>query len=310
MIISIFTGNRLLITYRVTMENDINTKEITDPVRKIRITKGPHEGWHNVYYSEKVFREYYSKEEVPIIYRPYWTCKKAGDWIFTDDGYIVQVLDYRELIPSFYRNRVKRNPNSPNPKNSVIVIRTAARLCKVYTDKNGNLNASKFYGSAIKLTDGHLTENYNPMGKYITEKKKHFITLIVAGKSPAQAYMEVYKRNYQDAKNKAYNLLMKDEKMLKEISRRMGTNLIDDLNQTGMTSEYVLNEMKKMIDNKQTASATKAELIKFLIKMHYQLEMLSGKATDKNKIRAGYTVVGDADENRNNLKKQLAEKGD
>jgi hypothetical protein len=273
---------------------------IYDPIRYIRIAKGPNEGWHPMYISLKEFRKEHTKEEVPTVYRPYWECEKIGDWCYTDDGWIIQCLNKYELVPTFYKERIKLNPESLNNRNAVQCFKFAARTCNVYCRKDGTLKATKFYGVEVKLDSTRLSENYNPLGKYITEKKKHFITLVVTGSSPASAYMISHKVSYGIAKSNAYNLLMKDERVMKEISRRMGTNLIDDLNNKGMNSDYILDELKKMIDNKKTNSNVKQALLLFLLKVQYKMETRTTGLIDHNKI-TNAEIIGDPEENRQKL---------
>jgi hypothetical protein len=269
---------------------------IYDPIRYVRIAKGPNEGWHPMYISMKEFRKDYPHDTV---YRPYWECKNIGDWCMTDDGWIVQCLNKYELIPKFYKDRVKLNTESFNNKNAVQCFKFSARTCNVYVRKDGTIKASKFLGTEVKLDPGRLSINYNPLGKYITERKKHFIALIVMGKSPTAAYMDSHKVSYGVAKSNAYNLLMKDEKVMKEISRRMGTNLLDDLNNTGITSDYIINELKSMIDDKKTNSAVKSALLLFLLKVQYKMDVKIG-GTDTNRITAN-VVIGDPEDNKQKL---------
>ena len=289
---------------------DIKQDSIYDPIRIIRINAGKHTGLHKMYISEKIFRKDYPKEK---IYFPYYNADSINQWCMTDDGWIIQLLELyccvnkgykQENVPGRQSGHIYTQANAYKLLGNVVLYKFACRRCRVIWHSDSTVNASRFFGCALKMDDGHITENYNPLGKYMNPRKRHLITLMVAGASPVKAYMDAYNRPYNIAKTHAYRLIVKDPMIIEELGRHMKENIIDDLDKQEMSGDYLLQQMKNMIEDEKTTANVKAGLIMFLTKIRYHLTEKTGYLPDINDIRkAGGRI--DMDTNPGELKDKL-----
>jgi hypothetical protein len=252
------------------------SKCIFDPVKQVRIARGPYKGWHNLYISEKIFKLTHNED---VIF-PYWE-GTTGSWVRVDDGWILQILNE-------YTLNKKVNFEKPTAKRDwgfTKVFVTAVRMARVYWRKDGSMNASRLFGSTVVLERSHMTENFNPLGRYMNERKRLFILNIVNGMTPAIAYMKAYNVSYGMAKGKAYHLAMRDTQVREELAKHMKSTVIEDMEKKGMTGDYLMDEIKKTIDSNKLNSQVRAAMLLFLTKLSYNIESRQLTRGDPNDLR-------------------------
>lgn len=249
-----------------------------------------------MYISEKIFRTEHPDEK---LYFPYWEATKSGDWCKCDDGWITQLLDTYQL-----RNIAHKSGQVTT------VYRFSARMCRTYQRADGSLDASKFYGDVVKLDCNHMTENYNPLGKYMSEKKRKFVMLLCAGDLPGIAYMKAYNVPYRRALTMGYRIAMQDENVIKEMNKHMKSNIIEDLEKHGISGDYIMNELKRTIEDNKTTSQVRAAILLFLTKVTYGLEHKGLIKPDPNDLRGvgGTATIGIMDNHPEELRSKLLER--
>lgn len=258
-----------------------------DPKRQVRVRRGKHAGFHTIYNSVKSFKEDYANTEPK---HPWWE-SDVGDWVIADDGFVVQVLDKYELVNKKYH---KDRHLMTRCKTYVFIF--CNKTTSAYVRKDGSVHASRYLGSYVSLQRNHMSNDYNPLGKTLTERKKQFILLVVAGHTPAIAYMKAYKKPFSVAKRNGYRLAMQDEQVMSEIERHIKRDLLRDMESKGITPEYLMMKLKDTIDNNKENSQVRAGVLLFLTKLMYGI---GGKndlpAPDTNKITANVTIEENRD---------------
>jgi len=253
-----------------------------DPKRQVRVRRGKHAGFHTIYNSVLAFKTEHANTEPK---HPWWE-SEVGDWVIADDGFIVQVLDKYELVNKKYH---KDRHLMTTCKTYVYIF--CNKTTSAYVRKDGSVHASRYLGSYVSLERNHMSNNYNPLGKSLTERKKQFIMYIVAGHTPAIAYMKAYKKPFSIAKRNGYRLAMQDEQVMSELERHVKRDLLHDMEKNGITPEYLMSKIKGTIDNNKENSQVRAAMILFLTKLTYgigaktELPIINPK-----EIRANVTI--------------------
>lgn len=148
-------------------------------MRQFTIRKGVYAGEHIIYDSIEEARS-----EGKKVYSPWYTDDvEPGDWCVSDDGYVLQLLKRDKLI---------------NKRHKSGQYTDYFRFCNgtfyVYYAKGGKRSIKNFYGVASANHKSSLG-NTSALGKYMTLKKKHFVTLVAQGFDPYHAYVRAYKVN-------------------------------------------------------------------------------------------------------------------
>ena len=158
---------------------------------------------HYVYEDYQEFKENCTSEEV----HDDWRTGNEGDWIYSDDGRIVQLL------------KVSKNVNHPGDRKNYKYangwVRTVVgsflnrHTVKMDTDFNSHPNRYTF-SKTIKDTNKRIKER-----KKVTNKERMFATNIVVGMGAVNAYKKAYN---EISDNKAGNkaaILLKQERVMK-----------------------------------------------------------------------------------------------
>ena len=148
-------------------------------MRQFTIRKGVYAGEHIIYDSIEEARS-----EGKRVYSPWYTNDvEPGDWCVSDDGYVLQLLKRDKLV---------------NKRHKSGQYTDYFRFCNgtfyVYYAKGGKRSIKNFYGVASANHKSSLG-NTSALGKYMTLKKKHFVTLVSQGFDPYHAYVRAYKVN-------------------------------------------------------------------------------------------------------------------
>lgn len=110
---------------------------------------------------------------------------EPGDWVTSDDGFVIQCLNRNRLVNKRHKSGQYtdywRFPNG---------------TFYVYVNKNGEKSIKNFYAVAAMNSKSSLG-NTSKLGKYMTSRKKYFVTLLSQGFSPFMAYAKAYNKSTQ-----------------------------------------------------------------------------------------------------------------
>lgn len=227
--------------------------------------------------------------------------------MFADDSFVSQLLLKYPLYRQF---RDKTQKGTEHGWTEMLVF--ANKSMRLYHQVNGSVNPRRYLGGVSRLNSrGGEDECQSPIGKYMSDKKRQLALLIATGMTPAAAYAKAYNVGYVKARTVAYRAIIDDPLMLKEIKKHMKENIMDDLEKAGMTGDYLINEIKKTIEENRTNSQVRAAMLLFLTKIKYGLQDKGGAAfqRDMNDIRSvGANVSISLDNDPESIRKQLLER--
>jgi len=163
-----------------------------------------------------------------------WRLGKEGDWVWSDDGKIVQLLKVVDKI---------RHPNDrKNYKYASGYVRTVVgtflktKGVKMDTDFSKHPNRYTFSGKnpkSVKEREG------------VTNKEKIFATNVAVGMGPVKAYMDAFNSDDELQSRRKATILLKQERVMQEVEK----SVLDIAKGMGLDHEYVLNKLKCLADN-------------------------------------------------------------
>ena len=168
-----------------------------------------------------------------------WKDANEGDWVYSDDGRIIQLLRVR--------NTIKHPNDRKNYKHSNGWVRTVVGTFLKNDKSNMDTSFEKHpnrytFSRKIKNTGTRVKEREN-----CTNKEKEFATQIVVGKTAVKSYMETFnEKNPSSARKKAV-VLLKQERIMKEIEKTVG----DVATELGIDHEYILARLKYLVDHSE-----------------------------------------------------------
>ena len=187
---------------------------------------------HYVYDTYEEFKENCPSEEV----HDNWRTGNEGDWVWSDDGRIVQLL------------KVSKNVNHPGDRKNYKYangwVRTVVgsflnrHTVKMDTDFSQHPNRYTF-SKTIKDTSKRVKERTK-----ITNKEKQFATNIVVGMGAVKAYKKAYNEMSDNKAGKKAAVLLKQERVMKEIEK----SVLDVAKTLGIDHEYILGKLKHLAD--------------------------------------------------------------
>ena len=187
---------------------------------------------HYVYDSIQEFKKHNGGEV-----KNNWKEANEGDWVYSDDKRIVQLLKVSKRIS--HPNDRKNYTHSKGWVRTVVGTFLNNDKSTMDTDFDRHPNRYTF-STKIKNTATRVKERKN-----CTNKEKDFATQIVVGKTAVKSYMEAFDEpNPTKAKKKAV-VLLKHERIMKEIEKSVG----DIATELGIDHEYVLSRLKYLADN-------------------------------------------------------------
>jgi len=107
-----------------------------------------------------------------------------GDWVISDDGYVVQCLSRRVLIN-------KRHTSGQFTD----TYRFPMGIFGVYYDRTGTKRITKNFYAQVANNNKSSLGNTSSLGRYMTVNKREFVTLIQIGFDPYSAYIKAFKVN-------------------------------------------------------------------------------------------------------------------
>lgn len=144
-------------------------------MRKFFIRSSTHyAGEHNLYEGEAEFRKDWPDRPIYKWARDPYEQLKIGDWVESEDGYIVECLYIRKLV---------------NRRSQVTyMIRFPNYAASIYIRKDGSPKFSRYYASITSLDSRSLSNSFIGRAGELTKKLK-FAALIAAGLPLRKAYM-------------------------------------------------------------------------------------------------------------------------
>ena len=165
-----------------------------------------------------------------------WRKAKEGDWVWSDDKRIVQLLKVSESI---------KHPNDrPNYTHSNGYVRTVVgtflrnEKTKMDTDFDEHPNRYTF-SKKNKNTNNRVKER-----KTTTNKEKVFATTVAVGTDAVKAYMDAFNEEDRDKARKKAVVLLKQRRVMEEIEK----NVKDVAKALGVNHEYILRSLKHLAD--------------------------------------------------------------
>ena len=195
---------------------------------------------HYVYEDIDEFREAHPNTVV----HPDWRKANEGDWVYSDDDRIVQLLKVK--------NGVSHHGDSKNYNYAKGWVRTIVgsfinkESTKMDTDFDNHPNRYTF-STKIKNTSEQIHKRTK-----VTNKEKQFATNVVVGMGAVEAYKNAYKEvNDQKARKKA-TVLLKQERVMEEIQK----SVLDVAKGLGIDHEYILSKLKHLADYSEDDNIT------------------------------------------------------
>lgn len=147
-------------------------------MRKFTVRRGNFKGEHIIYDSPD------ESVQAGIDPKTPWHRKdvEVGDWVVSDDGYVVQCLGRYAL-----KNKRHRSGQYTD------TFRFPMGTFGVYYDAKGEKKITKNFYAQVANNNKSSLGNTSALGKYMTIEKREFVTLLGMGFDPYSAYMKAYK---------------------------------------------------------------------------------------------------------------------
>jgi len=200
-----------------------------------RVVKGIE---YNLYSDEEEFRKHHPKERIIED----WRSAQVGEWVRSDDGKVMNII---------HRWNMTDTSVGMNRKNDFIRTLLGTASTGKYT---------KLAGDPAKSIYRFI--NYKK-GKINTVRERNFAKMVAMGAKPVNAYLNCYSTNdYGYARQRSLALLR--EKRIRTMVDKEIELLLDDL---GISKTYLLEEMKRVIDNKKARDGDKLRALETLMKI-------------------------------------------
>tara|TARA_R110002012_G_scaffold122078_1_gene271908 strand:+ start:810 stop:1583 length:774 start_codon:yes stop_codon:yes gene_type:complete len=166
-----------------------------------------------------------------------WRTAKEGDWVFADDGRILQLLKVKNNLP---------HPNdSRNYKLSNGYVRTVVGTFiisdRTEMDTSFDSHPNRYtFSQKIKNTNSRVKER-----KKVTTKEKMFATMVAAGNAIEKAYTDSYGTKH-NVRKKAV-MLIKQDRVMKEIEK----SVLDVAKSQGIDHEWILRRLKLLAEHSE-----------------------------------------------------------
>ena len=178
----------------------------------------------------------FKKTHPNTVVHPDWRKANEGDWVYSDDDRIVQLLKVS--------NEVKHHSDRKNYKFAKGWVRTVVgsflnrENVKMDTDFDNHPNRYTF-STNIKNTSNRVYKR-----KDATNKEKEFATNVVVGMGAVDAYKKAYSEMDNQKARKKATILLKQERVMKEIEK----GVLDVAKGLGIDHEYILGKLKNLAD--------------------------------------------------------------
>tara|TARA_R100001163_G_C5051282_1_gene188070 strand:+ start:407 stop:1168 length:762 start_codon:yes stop_codon:yes gene_type:complete len=228
---------------------------------KERIVKGV---THYLFESIEEFRDKYVT--LPLVRD--WRHSNKEDWVLTDDGQVCQVLHLGVL-------------KKDDRKKETTFIRTimGSFVCSPSVVMKGDMKTNMYTFS----TAGESPSVRKKNRKHTTDKEFLFGKYVAKGDDVVEAYMKAFpSKNENYAKSQA-KLLLKTDRVKKLIREEIDKHL----NDAEITPQYLLEEMRNIIDKGGSSDRDKITAITTLMKISGMMD--TEKTTESLTLFQGFT---------------------
>tara|TARA_Y100001951_G_scaffold70358_1_gene57191 strand:- start:681 stop:1475 length:795 start_codon:yes stop_codon:yes gene_type:complete len=163
-----------------------------------------------------------------------WRDGEQGDWVWSDDESIVQLLKVSDIKHPNDRKNYKYSKGWCRT-----IVGTFLMNNKTFMDTDFDSHKNRYTFSKTIGNKSNLRKRKHP-----TKKERIFTTSIVAGHGPVKAYMDAYNEYSEDTAKKRALVLLKQERIVKEIEK----SVLDIAKENGLDHEYVLRKLKHLAD--------------------------------------------------------------
>lgn len=254
-------------------------------MRDFVIRSGKYADTHIIYDNQQEAEEHSIEFKIPW----YKDDVEPGDWVVSDDGYVIQLLYKYKLVNKHHKSgqytMAYRFPNG---------------TFYVYFDRHGMKHIKNFYAVAAHSHKNSLG-NTPSIGRYMTSNKKAFVTFVASGMDVYSAYLKAYKvRTY--SRNGIFiqlNKLLDDPEVRKELMEHMKPflKMVEDniREKTGAESliDFLVSQVTELVtDSKSQIPREKRENLKLLINLFGEQLGITLRQKDKKEIaRAEFEVL-------------------
>lgn len=255
-------------------------------MRQFSIRKGNYKGEHTVYDSLE------EAKSNGVVATKHWyePSIQIGEWVIADDGYIVQCLHRTRII----------NKNHKSGQYTDI-FRFPQGTFGVYYNRDGvrSPNTKNFYGA---VTNGNRTSmgNTPSIGRYLTIKKREFVTWMTLGYDPYTSYMKAFSPQNTNLNyiTMQVNKLLVDDKIKEELVKLMEPFL--KRLQAGIVERSGGKDLMDVFIDKtaQFCTMETKDIIKAKVQLEFMYKYLGEsadvvqeKTTSRTMIEANYEVV-------------------
>jgi hypothetical protein len=178
----------------------------------------------------------FKKEYPNVIVHLDWRIANEGDWVYSDDDRIVQLLKVSDSV--------QHHSDRKNYKFAKGWVRTIVGSflnrpnVKMDTDFDNHPNRYTF-STKIKNTSERVYKR-----KEVTNKEKEFVTNVVVGMGAIDAYKNAYSEMSDQKARKKATILLKQERVMKEIEK----SVLDVAKGLGIDHNYILGKLKNLAD--------------------------------------------------------------
>lgn len=196
-------------------------------MRQYNILSGKNKGIHYIFDDEKEYNE----SEQFINKAVNWRDGDIKQWVFTDDGRIVQILNIYLLgngkskyMPRYIYNKTTQNWIGTK------CVKVCFGVFNLYGKKNGDIISQKMLAEPFRMEEFKknrvsITAENTVLGKYLTKRKKMFVYYLFQTGNPVFALKMVLPKNlpFLAKQNLVHNAieLTKDEFVVKELNTYM-----------------------------------------------------------------------------------------
>tara|TARA_X000001382_G_scaffold97739_1_gene72057 strand:+ start:305 stop:1075 length:771 start_codon:yes stop_codon:yes gene_type:complete len=160
-----------------------------------------------------------------------WRVAEEGDWVYTDDKHVVQILKVYYITV----------PNSKEKRKCVRTI-CGSFVCK---QKNAKILGENGVAENIYTFSGSYDTIKSVRSTKLSSKKLLFAKYVAAGIDMEEAYSRVYpKANAKQYIKNAASKLLQQEKVLNMVKEEISVILKEE----GVTPEYIIQKYKDIAD--------------------------------------------------------------
>jgi len=164
-----------------------------------------------------------------------WRDGKEGDWVWSDDKRIIQLLRVRGISHPNDRKNYKYAKGYVRT-----VVGTFLSNKKTFMDTDFSKHPNRYtFSKTIKNTNKRIRDRKN-----VTNKEKMFATNVSVGMGVVKSYMDAYEEESPGKAKKKAAVLLKQERIMKEVEK----GVQDIAKSLGINHEYVLNNLKTLAE--------------------------------------------------------------